>query len=263
MNITIYQIDAFSCGPFSGNPAAICPLDSWIDDSLMQSIAAENNLSETAFFVKNQDAYEIRWFTPVAEVNLCGHATLATAYVLFEFLDHMNETIIFSSKSGKLKAEKKNDLIYLNFPAQAMTSCDVPPALIKSVEEKIIDCLKNEDYCLILENEKAVEEFVPDLVAFEQLDLRGLIISAPSATLKNSFVSRFFAPKLGVNEDPVTGSAHTQLIPYWAKKFNSDILFARQLSKREGKLLCELHGERVLIGGECELFLQGTISIKP
>lgn len=261
MPIPIYIVNAFSFGPFTGNPAAVCPLESWPADSLLQSIAAQNNLSETAFFVKQQDAYAIRWFTPFVEVPLCGHATLAAAHVLFNELDYPKNEIRFYSKSGELKVIKEKDILILNFPAE--TYKELPSADIygPSLGLKPIAVVSGRTFILIeLATEAEVIQAHPDMQQIKKTDAAvGVIITAKGDT--TDFVSRFFAPQSGIDEDPVTGSAHCMLIPYWAQKLNKDNLLAKQVSKRGGILYCTHGGTRVFIGGKAELYLKGTIFI--
>lgn len=260
MEIAIYQIDAFAEKPFEGNPAAICPLKSWLPDTVMQSIAEENNLSETAFFVPEENGYHIRWFTPVSEVDLCGHATLASAYVLFEILGIDANTIEFISRSGALTVSREKEWLVMNFPSQPPELCETPKEIIKAFGKRPTECLKSEDYLVVFENEKDILEITPDFEELKKLDLRGIIITAKSQ--KYDFVVRFFAPRYGINEDPVTGSAYTQLMPYWSQKLNAKKLHARQVSKRGGELFCELEENRVNIFGKAVQYLEGKIQIE-
>ncbi len=261
MKIPIYQIDAFSDKIFSGNPAAVCPLDFWPDDTLLQNIAAENNLSETAFLVRKNDTFEIRWFTPLTEVELCGHATLASAHVLFEHLDFQSETIVFKSKySGQLTVTKKDELLELNFPADHLEPALPPDGLISSIGKKPLEIWKGrKDYLLYYGSQEDIEEIKPDFSALKTVHARGIMVTA--AGYECDFVSRFFAPAVGVNEDPVTGSAHTSLTPFWAHRLNQLSFEAIQLSKRGGFLHCQLSGDRVLISGKAKTFLTGDIFI--
>jgi len=259
MKLSIYQIDAFANKSFEGNPAAVCPLDAWLPDELMQSIAEENNLSETAFFVAEGDGYRIRWFTPTSEVDLCGHATLATAHVLFHCLGYDGDTIAFASKSGRLTVSRDGELLVMNFPAQPPAPCDTPEPIRRAFGIEPAACLKLEDYLVVFEHEAQVLAAEPDLEQLRKLDARGVIITAPSA--EYDFVSRFFAPKFGIDEDPVTGSSFTQLAPYWSARLDKSALQARQVSKRGGNVMCELKGERVSIAGNAVLYLQGEINL--
>jgi len=261
MKLTLYQIDAFASKPFEGNPAAVCPLDKWLPDKIMQLIAEENNLSETAFYIPlGNGSFEIRWFTPNSEVNLCGHATLAAAYVIFEIEKFKGNTIIFQSKSGKLEVRKRDNWYEMDFPSQPPISCEIPKELIKALNNRPITCLKSEDYLVIFETEEEIQTLEPDYELLKKLDLRGVIVTAKSENY--DFVLRFFAPKLGVNEDPVTGSAFTQLVPYWSEIIGKKKLKAKQISKRGGEVLCEFKGERVIIGGKAVKYLEGKIFIE-
>ena len=260
MKLPIYQIDAFAAECFKGNPAAICPLEKWLSDEVMLAIAAENNLSETAFFVATGNGFHIRWFTPTTEVNLCGHATLAAAYVIFNELNYKNNTILFESKSGILKVRKEELLLVMDFPIQAPVACEAPEKLEKAFGIKPFACLKSEDYIFVVEDETDVINVKPDLNLLCQIELRGVSLTAAGSNY--DFVSRFFAPKYGINEDPVTGSAHTQLVPYWAKQLNKTQLNAKQVSSRGGELYCELTNNRVNIAGYATKYLQGEIIIK-
>ncbi len=257
MKLNIYQIDAFAKESFKGNPAAVCPLDSWIDDNIMQSIAQENNLSETAFFVKNGDIFHIRWFTPTKEVDMCGHATLASAYVIFEILKYKNSEIIFNSKSGILKVKKSQDIYKMDFPAQKIDKCKLPNVVLEAFDKEPKESYKSMDYILVFENEDDILNIKPNFELLKGIDCRGVIVTAKSK--EYDFVCRFFAPKYGVDEDPVTGSAFTQLIPYWAKLLKKDNFRARQVSKRGGELLCNLLGDRVEIAGYAKKYLEGEI----
>lgn len=260
MNLTIYQVDAFASEVFKGNPAAIVPLESWLDAELMQKIALENNLSETAFFVKNADIYEIRWFTPTYEIDLCGHATLASAFVIFEILKLENEIVKFHShKSGTLTVEKKDDLFILDFPSRVVSPVEAPEGLIKAIGKEPQEVLKARDYFLVYENEQEIADIKPDFTALLKIDAHGFIVTAKGDSA--DFVSRFFAPEVGVFEDPVTGSAHCNLIPFWASRLGKPELFARQISARGGELFCRLEGDRVKIGGNACLYLKGEIYV--
>ena len=259
MELNLYQIDAFTDTPFRGNPAAVIPLETWLPDNTMQSIAEENNLSETAFFVPKDEGFHLRWFTPKTEVDLCGHATLAAAYVLFNILGHNKERIEFESKSGILTVLKKDDLLVMDLPAQTPVPCNVPYEIVKAFDRTPIECLRSEDYIVVFETESDILSIKPDIAYLKKLDLRGVIITAKSR--QYDFVSRFFAPKYGINEDPVTGSSHTQLIPYWARKLEKTEMRAKQVSGRGGELVCELRNDRVLISGKAVKFLEGKIEL--
>jgi PhzF family phenazine biosynthesis protein len=257
VKLTLYQVDAFAAKPFEGNPAAVCPLDSWLSDRLMQQIAMENNLSETAFFVPVDTGFHIRWFTPVREVDLCGHATLASAHVLFNHLEYASEQISFESRSGNLTVRRRQDMLELDFPAQPPVACQTPDAISRAFAQSPLECLAAEDYILVFDSEASVTEANPDLTLLSQLDLRGVAITAKSE--RCDFVSRFFAPKYGIDEDPVTGSAFTQLTPYWANQLDKTRMSARQVSRRGGDVTCELVKDRVKISGEAVTYLIGTI----
>jgi PhzF family phenazine biosynthesis protein len=259
MELTLYQVDAFASKVFEGNPAAVCPLDSWLPDPVMQAIALENNLSETAFFVPSENGFHIRWFTPKSEVDLCGHATLASAYVLFQILGYTQDTIEFDSRSGPLRVTRQGDSFVLDFPSQPPVIADTPAEIIAAFEKMPRECLQSEDLIVVFESEADVQHANPDMGQLERLDLRGVAITAPSS--QYDFVARFFAPKYGIPEDPVTGSAYTQLAPYWAEKLNKNKLEAKQVSARGGEVICEVMGDRVRIAGKAVLYMQGKISI--
>ena len=262
MKQRIYQIDAFTDKIFSGNPAAVCSLDKWLDDDVMQKIAMENNLAETAFYVKQDDQYQIRWFTPVAEVDLCGHATLAAAFVIFNY-ENYSENIIhfYSPKSGALQVTKKGELLTLNFPTDIFQQVELSKEITDCFNVKSRLAFKGKtDYLLVFDNEDEIKKAVPVFDSISKLEGRGVIITAKGD--KVDFVSRFFAPKFGVNEDPVTGSAHTTLIPYWAKQLDKIEMTAIQLSNRKGYLQCKYLNDRVEIGGQGKLYLIGEIFLK-
>jgi len=257
MKIPIYQIDTFTGNLFSGNPAAVCPLEKWLDESILQSIAAENNQSETAFFVKESNAYRIKWFTPVCEVDLCGHATLASAYVYFRYTNSESDIIKFLSRSGELIVTKNADLLSLNFPSKNLKSSKLSQDIIDAVNIEPIEVFKSDDYILIYDNQDQIIQLDPIMEKLKDIDLRGVIVSAPG--INCDFVSRFFAPKFGINEDPVTGSAHCSLVPYWSDKLGKNTLHAIQLSKRGGELFCEMKGDRVIISGKVVEYMNGQI----
>ena len=261
MKIPIYQVDAFTSHVFSGNPAAVCILDSWLDDNLLQSIAAENNLSETAFLVRNDDGFDLRWFTPRTEVALCGHATLASAFALFTCRDWQEEKIRFRTrKSGQLVVGRRNDLLEMDFPSRPAHSIAPPPGLKEALGVTPIAVLDSvEDLMFVLESEKAVRELHPDFPALERLECRGIIVTSRGS--RSDFVSRFFAPAVGIPEDPVTGSAHCVLVPYWSSELNKKNLHAFQISKRGGELFCINAGDRVKISGKAVLYLEGVIDV--
>lgn len=261
MKLSIYQIDAFTNEVFKGNPAAICPLKEWLADNDLLNIAAENNLSETAFYVPYNDGFEIRWFTPNVEVDLCGHATLAASYVLFNQEGFKGDSIQFySPRSGKLTVTLNNDLFLLNFPIDQFVETELTQTLVTTTDKHPIAAFKGKtDYMLVFENEEDIQYMVPNLSAIADLQARGLIVTAKGNT--SDFVSRFFGPAVGVNEDPVCGSAHTTLVPYWSEKLNKTEMRATQLSKRTGELFCRLLNDRVELGGNAVLYLKGEISI--
>ena len=264
MKLTLYQIDAFTDKLFGGNPAAVIPLEKWLDEELMQKIALENNLSETVFFIPLENGsevdFEIRWFTPSVEIDLCGHATLASAYVLFNILNFNKEEICFKSKSGILKVTQDDNITWLDFPSwKPEKIAEVPADVFKALRDPDIKGIyKNRDLLIELSNEKAVLNCSPDFALMYETGYK-IIITAKGTDA--DFVSRFFAPVAGVNEDPVTGSAHSQLIPYWSQKLNKQKMFALQLSQRGGKLWCEQDGDRVKIGGNCVYFMKGEIDL--
>ncbi len=261
MKIPIYQVDAFANERFKGNPAAVCPLDSWLPDAVMQNIAAENNLAETAFIVPAGNEYEIRWFTPTVEVDLCGHATLASAYVLFNELGFARDQINFiSHRSGPLSVTTNGSVLALNFPVDSLTELPLKPAFAIGLSKAPVKVFKGKtDYLFVYDSEAEILALQPDFEALKAHDVRGIIVTAPGE--KTDFVSRFFGPACGVNEDPVTGSAHTTLTPYWASILGITELTARQLSQRTGYLTCKLEGDRVEIAGEAVLYLRGEINV--
>jgi PhzF family phenazine biosynthesis protein len=253
--MNIYQVDAFTSSLFGGNPAAVCPLEEWLPDITMQKLAAENNLSETAFFVKEGKEYHIRWFTPEFEIDLCGHATLASAYVIFNHTDHASDVIHFNCKSGLLEVHKKEDMIELDFPSRMPQATHVPEELLLGVSIAPAKVLKARDYFLVYDDEKYVRQLVPNFHYLNQLNAIGIIITAPGR--EADFVSRFFVPNSVIGEDPVTGSAHCSLIPYWAKELDKSELTAKQISAREGQLLCADRGDRVKMAGHAVLYMKG------
>jgi len=259
MKLKIYQIDAFATQLFEGNPAAVCPLQEWLPETTMQAVAAENNLSETAFFVPKGDGFAIRWFAPDGEVDLCGHATLGSAYVLFNLLGYEKEKIEFDSKAGVLVVTRDSEWLRMDFPSQPPAPCEAPAGLLAAFDQAPVECLKGEDWMMVFKAESEIEAAAPNAAKLRKLDLRGVIIRAPSG--RYDFVARFFAPKYGIDEDPVTGSAYTQLAPYWASKLDQTRFHAKQLSKRGGELICELVDDRVFIYGQAAPCLEGAIAI--
>lgn len=261
MKLKIYHIDAFAEKLFSGNPAAVCPLDKWLSDDKMKNIAMENNLAETAFYVKDGDSYHIRWFTPGAvEVELCGHATLATSYVLFNFEGHKGDEIKFNSRSGLLKVKKNGDSLTLDFPVDEYERVKTPAELSIALNLQPKECYKGKtDYMLVYETEQQVTQLKPNFTAMKMVEARGVICTAKGSNA--DFVSRFFAPQSGIDEDPVTGSAHTTLTPYWSGVLNKKELNAVQLSVRKGYLKCVDLGKRIEISGKAKIYLKGEIEI--
>ena len=260
MTIPIYQVDAFTQGPFSGNPAAVCPLDAWLDDATMQSIAAENNLAETAFLVATGSGYDLRWFTPAIEVDLCGHATLAAGYVVLNHLQPDLDAVAFETMSGRLVVSRDGDRLSMDFPARAPTPMGTSQALNEALGEVPSEVHLSRDILAVFDDEASVRRLSPDQAGLFALgEGMGVIVSARGDTV--DFVSRFFAPKAGVAEDPVTGSAHCTLVPFWAERLGKSCLVAHQVSPRGGELLCEHRGERVIMSGRCTLFLTGSIHL--
>lgn len=260
MKIPFYQVDAFTDHLFGGNPAGVCPLDEWIADKKMQQIANENNLSETAFFVSENEGFRIRWFTPKLEVDLCGHATLASGHVIFNHLNYSGNLINLESRSGHLLVRKDENNITLNFPTASFSQVEPPEIITRALGKRPSEVYFSSDYLAVFDSEKDISDIRPDFQLLSQLETRGIIITAKGTDV--DFVSRFFAPAFGINEDPVTGSAHTILTPYWAEKLNKSELTAHQLSERRGKLLCKLLGDRVEISGKAVTYLTGAIDIE-
>lgn len=260
MEINIFQIDAFAEKVFSGNPAAVCPLNNWLPDEILQNIAMENNLAETAFYVFEKEGLRIRWFTPTVEVDLCGHATLASAFVLFNHENYNGDKIVFNSRSGPLTVTKVGNVLTLNFPADTLVEVPSISALENALGTKPLKTFKGKtDYLLVFEREDQISNMKPDFKTIATVKARGIIVTARGNSV--DFVSRFFGPQSGIDEDPVTGSAHTSLAPYWANVLNKTELTALQLSKRQGKLTCKLLGDRVEISGTAKSFLIGKITI--
>ncbi len=270
-----FQIDAFATRVFEGNPAAVVPLDRWLADATLQAIAVENNLSETAFFdrlfptrstssihglvVPEGETYHLRWFSPGGEIDLCGHATLASAYVLFELLGYSGNSIAFDTRSGRLVVERDGERLAMDFPALPAQPCPAPAALLTGLKRPPVEVLAADDYFAVYENEDDIRTLAPDLAELSKLDRRGVCVTAPGKSV--DFVSRFFGPKWGIPEDPVTGSAHCTLTPYWAARLGKTRFIARQLSRRGGELHCELRGARVTIAGHAVKFLEGEIVV--
>ncbi|MHB8169310.1 MAG: PhzF family phenazine biosynthesis protein [Thermoleophilia bacterium] len=252
-------MDAFTDHVFQGNPAAVCPLESWLPDELLQSIAQENNLSETAFFVPTGKDFELRWFTPADEVDLCGHATLASAFVLFEHLSYRGPEISFKTRSGGLTVKRAANGLSMDFPATSPQACQPPPDLLAGLGAAPQEVLAAFDYVAVYGSESSVRDLVPDFAVLGGLDLRGVIATAPGE--EADFVSRCFCPKLGVNEDPVTGSAHCELAPFWSQRLGRSRLQALQLSSRGGRIECEVKADRVFLTGRAVLYLEAEIIV--
>jgi PhzF family phenazine biosynthesis protein len=258
MRIPIYQIDAFTDRLFKGNPAAVCPLDQWLPDETLQSIAAENNLAETAFYIPHEKGYHLRWFTPTVEVDLCGHATLATAYVILEVRREIaGPRVVFHSKSGELAVARSEDLFALDFPARPPAACAPNPSLYEALGAEPKVFLSAQDCLCVFDSEDQVRSIAPDMGKLAAVDCFAVIVTAPGRDC--DFVSRFFAPGKGIAEDPVTGRAHCTLIPYWSQRLGKIKLHARQISARGGELWCEDRGARVSIAGRAVLYLEGRI----
>lgn len=261
MDIQFFQIDAFTDRVFAGNPAGVCFLNRWLEDPILRSIAAENNLSETAFLIPADNQYELRWFTPKVEVDLCGHGTLASAHAVFEYVRPQARQVDFQTKSGMLSVQRRDDLLLMDFPARRPEPCLPPARLAEILGVPPVQTLRSRDLLVVYEEEEQIRRLTPDMEKLAALDYFAVIVSAPG---KNSdFVSRFFAPKVGVPEDPVTGSSHCTLIPYWSERLGKKQLHALQLSERGGELFCLDQGDRVSIGGRAVTYLSGTIRIQP
>jgi predicted PhzF superfamily epimerase YddE/YHI9 len=259
MRIPFFRVNAFTADTFGGNSAGVCLLEKWLPDAVLQNIAAENGLSETAFVIPHKDYFRLRWMTPTIEVDLCGHATLATAFVLFTELGHKKEPLFFETLSGRLSAAPRRDTIELNFPSRPPRRCPPPQKLVQGLGLKPAEVLKARDYVAVFHSESEVQELAPDVAKLAELDCLGIIVTAPGK--KADFVSRFFAPRAGIAEDPVTGSAHCSLIPFWSERLGKSELLARQLSRRGGELYCRQLGHRVGIGGRAVLYCRGELEI--
>lgn len=257
MKLDIYQVDAFSQHPFGGNPAAVCPLTEWLPDEQLQDIAAENNLSETAYFVPRDGRYELRWFTPEVEVDLCGHATLAAAWVLINQLPDAPEVLRFSTRSGELRVTRDGDELAMDFPAKTPQPCEPPAGMLSALGIEHAEVFSTDDYIVLVDNEAQVAALTPDFAQLKGLPKRGIAVTTKGTHF--DFISRWFGPNVGVNEDPVTGSAHTSLAPFWAARLGKPTLTAEQGGKRKGQLRCALKGDRVIISGKAVLYMQGVI----
>jgi PhzF family phenazine biosynthesis protein len=261
MRLPMYQVDAFTDSLFGGNPAAVCPLPAWLPDVTMQAIAAENNLAETAFFVRDGGDYALRWFTPTVEVDLCGHATLASGHVVLRFLEPQRDSVGFhTAKAGKLVVSRRADALVMDFPARPAVPCEAPAGLLEALGGAAREVLRARDHLVVYQTAAEIAALKPDLAALGKVDCWAAIVTAPGAD-GIDFVSRFFAPAQGVPEDPVTGSAHCTLVPYWAQRFGKTAFEARQLSRRGGTLRCALNGDRVSIGGKAVVYLEGQIEV--
>lgn len=260
--LDIYQVDAFSSDLFSGNPAAVVPLNSWISDSQMQAIASENNLSETAFFKQTSaGTFQLRWFTPQTEVDLCGHATLASAHVLYSHLDVGEDSILFETNSGQLTVTMDGEMYWLNFPSLPPKPVSVPKLLPEALGSIPFYSGVNTDLLVLVDSAATVKKLKPDMAILKSLDVRGIIVTAASDDQEFDFVSRFFAPAVGVPEDPVTGSAHSLLAPFWSRRLGKNTLVGRQVSARGGTVHCTMKGDRVLIGGPAVTYMTGHVSL--
>ena len=262
MSVPIFQVDAFTSRLFGGNPAAVCVLDAWLDADVMQSVAAENNLSETAFLVQSDAGYDLRWFTPKIEVDLCGHATLAAGHVVLNILNPDIGSISFDTLSGRLIVKQNGEFLSMDFPSRAPQQVAVADALSDALGTPPTEVHLARDFLALYDDEASVRALSPDFVKLSAIEeALGIIVTAKGDDV--DFVSRFFAPNAGVNEDPVTGSAHCTLVPFWSERLGKKKLQARQISERGGELQCEDHGERVTISGQCQLYLSGNINISP
>ncbi len=261
MRLPIFQVDAFTDRVFGGNPAAVCPLDYWLPDDVLQSIATENSVAETAFFIPQDGDFEIRWFTPEIEMDLCGHATLATAHVIVRHLHSSLAFLVFQSKSGVVTVTVEDRKLTLDFPSRPPAPSDVPRIILDAFQVEPVEVLKSRDYLLVFEDEDIIRRLKPNQALLNQINLDpgGVIVTAPGREV--DFVSRFFTPQARLFEDAVTGSAHCSLIPYWRKRLEKQSLLALQLSPRGGKLMCRDLGDRVHISGEAVTYLEGSITI--
>ncbi|MEP6686338.1 MAG: PhzF family phenazine biosynthesis protein [Verrucomicrobiota bacterium] len=257
MIIPYFQIQAFTSRHFEGNPAGVCLLTEWLPDAKMQAIAAENNLPETAFIIERENYFDLRWLTPTVEVDLCGHATLASAHVIFNHLGRTGDAVQFQSRSGELTVARLADRLVLDFPSQSLGECESQGKLAQGLRAQPRSVLKGRDYFAVFDREEEVAALEPDFEILAQLDTQGLVVTAQGNDC--DFVSRYFAPRAGIPEDPVTGSTHCALIPYWSKRLGKKKLYARQLSKRGGELFCEDRGERVGIGGNAVTYVEGKL----
>jgi predicted PhzF superfamily epimerase YddE/YHI9 len=261
MRVPYYHIDAFTSALFRGNPAGVCLIERWPSDEVLQQIAAENNLSETAFLSTNTEPYGLRWFTPEVEVDLCGHATLAPAWLLFREIGHRAEVIRFKTRSGILEARNRGGEVELNFPCLRASRCAEPAGLAAGLGAKPVEVLKARDYLAVFDSPETVKNLKPNFDELARLDCIGTIATAPGKLGGPDFVSRFFAPAVGVREDPVTGSAHCTLTPFWSERLGKQKLLAHQVSKRSGEIKCEMAGDRVLLSGSAVIYSRGHLEI--
>jgi PhzF family phenazine biosynthesis protein len=255
----VFYVDSFASRLFEGNPAAVCMLERWLSDHTLQHIAAEINFSETAFLVRQKTGFELRWFTPTTEVDLCGHATLASAHVLYRHMSYVQDHVDFKTKSGVLTVSIDGDFLSLDLPKIEAHNIDIPDHLSEAIQTVPLDVKKADDLLVLLQDEETVKNLKPDFSLLSKIDCRGVIVTAPGRSV--DFVSRFFAPRLGLQEDPVTGSSHCMLAPYWEQRLGKHRLSARQLSKRGGSLVCEVHSERVVIIGQAVTFMAGQLFV--
>jgi PhzF family phenazine biosynthesis protein len=259
MELKLFQVDAFSASTLSGNPAAVCPLDEWLPDEKLQAIAAENNVAETAYFVGSGDTYHLRWFTPEVEVDLCGHATLAASWVLFNELSAKAETLCFNTRGGELRVSRRVKRLAMDFPATVPHPCEPPSGLLPALGIKTAEVLEARDYIVVVKHEAEVAGLCPNFAALKEVTRFGVSVTAKGTNF--DFVSRWFGPRIGVNEDITTGAAHTWLAPYWAERLGKQILTAEQGGRRKGQLTCEVLGERVMLIGAASTYLKGLIQI--
>ena len=259
MKLKIFQVNAFSGIAFRGNPAAVCPLDEWLPDAKLQAIAAENNVAVTAYFVRAGDSYHLRWFTPEVEEDLCGHATLAASWVLFNELSVEAEYLCFNTRGGELRVGRRGNSLAMDFPATVPRPCEPPPGLLAALGVKAAEVLEARDYIVVVENEAEVAAISPDFALLKDVTTFGVSVTAKGKEF--DFISRWFGPRIGVNEDITTGSAHTWLAPYWAERLGRVVLTAEQGGKRKGSLTCEVLGDRVLLIGAASTYLQGVIEV--
>jgi PhzF family phenazine biosynthesis protein len=259
VELKLFHVDAFSASTLSGNPAAVCPLDEWLPDEKLQAIAAENNVAETAYFVGSGDTYHLRWFTPEVEVDLCGHATLAASWVLFNELSAKAETLRFNTRGGELRVSRRAKRLAMDFPATVPHPCEPPSGLLPALGIKTAEVLEARDYIVVVKHEAEVAGLSPNFAALKEVTRFGVSVTAKGTAF--DFVSRWFGPRIGVNEDITTGAAHTWLAPYWAERLGKQILTAEQGGRRKGQLTCEVLGERVMLIGAASTYLKGVIQI--